>query len=753
MSNQETFKITYDFEVSGDSKITQSVSKAVQAVDKLNQANETSARAFQVAEKAGLHYSQAMERFFDKGTGKIIAQADAAKRLAQANEGLNKKGGGLDRGDLFDIAGNLGVGGEALGLFRDLTTASGLFGASLIAVSAGINLVKGAIEADTKAFEAQIASIARTSGSLDEYIAKRKEAAEAHPVAAFSQNIQAAGAQSITDIQKDPLSLFTQTASQRGAKIAEEVKANQKAQVAGEFALGELATERIKKLGQEVTKLGEQDASLNEIFQKTLEIKVATGEITKADSESADFIKQHGAEILQVAKGYQAIGKIKRDQAGMDDYQQKVAVQRADYQKSRQAEADQAGAIATRLRGQLVELQTQSNDAIAGLAEQHQKRLAAIAQNGASQRVSIEASYAKQLAGLAEGLQEQRESIVSQNTERIVDLEKQTQASRSKAIEDYAKRNEDIEAAYQERLKAIQQNYSDSLFDIEARRDARALVSARKSRDKDIRDADASREKDKKQAVEDHQTNQRNLETALRKQLETIRNDQAKRLDEAQNAYQKQLSAAQKARAEQLQALTRSQAEARQAEQRGYAESLTALTQQFASRRAALITALASEAKLTTEYGRKIIESLKGVLNPKEISEAIKKFQDAVNAKVTIKIEPIASVSNTAPSSTGVPLDAGGVPFSFGYADGGYIASARNARLHANEVVLPLSNPQRTSQLLRQYVSPRSGGVMRQEVNGRITVDGSAVDAAMKSQLSSELTRIFSEALTASNRG
>ena len=749
MSNQETFKITYDFEVSGDSKITQSVSKAVQAVDKLNQANETSARAFQVAEKAGLHYSQAMERFFDKGTGKIIAQADAAKRLAQANEGLNKKGGGLDRGDLFDIAGNLGIGGDALGLFRDLTTASGLFGASLIAVSAGIGLVKSAIDADTKAFESQIAVLARTSGSLDEYIAKRKEAEGEHKVASFSQRFGAALSQSATDIQNDPLSVITKTQAERQGKLQEEVNAKQKLQEAGEYALGELANERIKKLGQEVTKLGEQGASLNEIFQKTIEIKIATGEITKENAESVDFIKQHGAEILKVAKGYQAIGEaagqIKTGEA-------QITKAQGDYQKQKQAEADQASAIANRLRGQLVDLQTQSNDAIAGLAEQHQKRLAAIAQNGASQRASIESSYAKQLAGLAENLQEQRESIVSQNTERIVDLEKQTQESRSKAIEDYAKRNEDIEAAYQERLKAIQQNYSDSLFDIEARRDARALVSARKSRDKDIRDADASREKDKKQSVEDHQTNQRNLDTALKKQLETIRNDQAKRLEEAQNAYQKQLSAAQKARAEQLQSLTRSQAEQRQAEQRGYQESLTALQQQFTSRRAALITALSSEANLTTEYGRKIIEGMKGVLNPREISEAIKQFQNAVNAKVTVKIEPITPVSNTSPSGTSGTQNAGNSA-GYSYADGGYIASARYAKLHANEVVLPLSNQQRTSQLLRQYVSPRSGGVMRQEVNGRIMVDGSAVDAAMKTQLSSELTRIFSEALTASNRG
>jgi len=757
MSNP-TERIPFEFEVKGEQQLLTAFEKAVVAYNKIDQVNKSVATSYTSAEKAATSYERALKAGSDsakRAQASVDSLREAYNKNTQAQKQSGGKGGslGFDKGDLLDVASNLenlaGTGGKVTSVLRDLATSGGIAGAVFIALSAGLNLAKEALDNETKAFESQRIQIARTSSSLEEYIQRRNEAAKASPLGALATGIDTSGRTSGRESVARDAAVSERT--QRETIVNDERRAR------GELALGQLQTERIKKLGVEVIKLGEQGASLEDIFNKTVEIKIATGEIEKLTSDNAD-------EVLRTARGYQAVAQAQHGAEIVRSAPNLIAARN-------EAQANRASEIANQYATQLQDLQAQRNKSLQDAAAQHEAKLNDIAKAGAAQRLSIQESYSKQLASAvetlsaarvsnAERLNESRAQAVSDTNEKLAELERSTQETRTKQTEDFSKRNADIEERYQAQVKSINSNYADSLDDIVARRDARALVNARKARDKQLTEAESTRTKDQRAAAVDYQSAQRDLQKSLDTQRESIKRDYDKRLREAdtyfqkaqqaaQQAYAKQIQQANQARAEQLNALQRSLSEQRTAEAQSYRERNAALQTSFAERLSAIGQALAREKDLSVQYGKQIIDSFKKVLNADEVRKVVGAFQDALQAKVDIKITPIAATTS-AGGSYGVTSGSGFIGVT-AYQTGGYNERARLAQLHANEVVLPLANPTRTQQLINQYVAPRTGmvggGSQSISINGRIAFDGAAVTSQMQQAANQQIIAVIQESL------
>jgi len=253
----------------------------------------------------------------------------------------------------------------------------------------------------------------------------------------------------------------------------------------------------------------------------------------------------------------------------------------------------------------------------------------------------------------------------------------------------------------------------------------------------------------------DYQTAQRDLQKSLDTQRESIKRDYDKRLREAETYYQKsqqeaqqnyakQIQQANQARAEQLSTLQRSLSEQKQAESQAYRERNASIQQSFAERLSAIGQALAREKDLSVQYAKQIIDSFKTVLNADEVRKVVGAFQNALQAKVDIKITPITA-------GTGAVGTGGGVVGFTAFQSGGYNERARVAQLHANEVILPLSNPARTQQLINQYVAPRmglsGGGAQTISINGRIAFDGAAGTSQMQEAANQQIISVIQESL------
>lgn len=377
--------------------------------------------------------------------------------------------------------------------------------------------------------------------------------------------------------------------------------------------------------------------------------------------------------------------------------------------------------LAQNLYRDLLAVQTQFNSQSQEAAADHQSRLADIAEQGAERRASIERNLAERLADIDAHLNRTREDAARDLAERFADAEAAAQDRRANLAERFADRRAQIEATYQERVRDVNEQYGASVLDATIRRDATALLRAKDAKARGLRDAEQARTKDNASAQKDYDRDRRELDESLAKQKAALERDYQRRLRDAAEQAERQRTQAKQDAARQLDDLARSQAAQYAAEAKSYRERQAALAAAHAARKAALVAALAEEKNLTEAQAKAIIESLKGILNPAQITELLKQLQQAIQAKIDITITPFVAKSGGGTSNP----DTGPV-----MAMGGYKAASGGAYLHAGEWVLP--NPVTAgmsrftdvlTSALRQYSVPTARLAGRGGGDSRVTVE------------------------------
>lgn len=398
-------------------------------------------------------------------------------------------------------------------------------------------------------------------------------------------------------------------------------------------------------------------------------------------------------------------------------------------------------ALTRQFNASVMDSQRRLSEDLQSATEDRNARLADIEEAGASRRADIIASYGERIAQIDEQLgqaradayqnllerladaeanaADQRARIAANAAQRIADAESNANDRRTQLAQDYADQRAQIEQNYQDRIRQIEQQYGDSLFDAEVRRDAKAIISAQRTRDQQLHDAAQQRDRENQNAQKNYEKQQadlqkqldkekaqirqdadrqlRDLQDNLQKQQDQLRRDYERRIaDLEQNAQRERNSAAQ-SRDKELTALNTSLAQQRAAEDRHYQEQKNKLIQANQDRLAELVKGLSEQKGVTEDFARQLVQSLSKILDPQQVKDLLKIYTDALNAKITVTVTPLNPQTNSGP-----PKSAQSGAYTGDY--GGLY------QLHPREVVLPLDNMARTAELTSRYILPRLGG-------------------------------------------
>lgn len=333
--------------------------------------------------------------------------------------------------------------------------------------------------------------------------------------------------------------------------------------------------------------------------------------------------------------------------------------------------------IAQKLYSDLLDAQQNYNDSSATLSEDHNARLQEIANSGAEQVLRINREFAQRLLDIQQNLIDSEASALDDLNSSIADAEENAQDRRNTINQDYADKRVQIEKDYQDKIAQIWSTYAASLLDIEARRDDLGLLRARQTRDKQLKDAADQKQKDDDAASKQREKDLKALDDALRKQEEKIRDAYEKRIKALEDQAAKERAKAEQNHTDQLNDQATAQQKQVDSENLSYRNRQEQLDRALANRKDALIKSLVADKAITEEYGRAIIESLRGILDPDVIASLLNDLQQQLSAKVTVSITTIGTfVPPTGPIGTKFELG-GRVPFTM------------SALVHAEETILP----------------------------------------------------------------
>lgn len=632
-----------------------------------------------------------------------------------------------------------GAGGIATSALTSLLAASGPIDAVIIGIAAAAAALKGEIDRENTAFQTETDQLARLATSYTTYAAARRQAAEKNPLSSegLSQILNQAseGIPALKGFQDAFDAIFADKPGSRQfvQKRFEDV-------TKGELALGQVQNDRIRVIGEEITAQAAQGASLSQLFDAVVKMKIATGEITEETVKNREAFSKLVPSLLATAEGYQFVGQAARDSAAA----QKIA-------------------------GQLRDAQSQYNTQIEAANDQHNARMTEIdaqgrearnriAREGGQARANIERSYNRQIQDINDNLADAEAQAVADRNERIADAEANAQERRVQIDEQLADRRVSIEENYQERIRQINEDYGSSVLDAVANRDAFALLRAQQQKARSLKDAEQQRQKELADAQKEHDKQAKELEAALAKQKAALEKDYEKRIRDLEDNAAKQRQKAADGRDQQLadqkqneaDALAdqqRAQGDAERAEKKSYDDRKKQIDAAFTARKQAIIDALADEKNITEQEARAIIESLRSILKPDQITELLNDLQKAIQAKIEIKITPFVAPSAPVPGTTGP--DTGPT-----FAQGGF-TGMRGGIVHPYEWVIPnpaIAGYDRWQQVVSGFLSHASrtvqmpgrggGGGEAHSLDVSISLDNNLLNAQVRNSTMRTMVRV-----------
>lgn len=694
------------------------------------------------AKQADITFNEKLQRYVDNGTKRIISQADAIARTKAALQGLDAELGKIDRASAGSANTNAsarslrllsselvyltGVGGQATGILSGFISATSTLDRVVIGAVGALLLAKSGVDALQASFEKQQRAIANTARSYDELYQSRLRALTTTPQGAAVGIPDALGALRESTFE----GLGTRFGSTFGTAFIEGAAGVlTPARLAQLFILDiqspvDFARKISEAAAAKFAKTQQEGATANYVF--------AAGARTAAlalEEEVNNLIASGAATDVLIPKVYalqQALIAAGRASGTVTGASIDADIAGRRERETRQGSApvkglDYLSPIANQLASELLAAQAQFNSQYASAAADHEARLNQIAAQGGEARARIQRNYERTLRDIQESLQESQAQAAADRAERIADAEQNAQERREQLAQDYADRRIEIERTYQDRVKDVNEQYGVSVLDATIRRDATALLRAKDAKARGLRDAAEARQKDADKAKADYDKQKKQLDDALAKQRADIERDYRKRIDAAEAQARKAQAKAKENYDEALSDQQQAEAQARKSEKDSYTARQAQLATAFAARKAAIVAALAEEKNLTEAQAKAIITSLKGILNPAQITELLKALQQAIQAKIDITITPFAPPKTTGSSTPGVgPV----------LAYGGYKATSGGAYLHAGEWVLP--NPVTAgmarfsdvlSSALRQYTAPVAQLAGRGGGESRITLE------------------------------
>lgn len=599
----------------------------------------------------------------------LLAQGriDASTRqLAQRSESLDRAFGANSRSvrqftsELVSLAGG---GSQATGIITGLLAAASPLDVALVGVGGAVLGAKAIIDAATTSFEAHQQSIANTTLSYDELYRSRLQALRT------PEGVVGGGLPGTVDAIQKTFGQILQDALTRGPQSPAELINRFFSLELQNFQKGQ------QKAATDNFVVGAQNRALADNLQREIQALQLQG-------KSYDELVP---KVYAYINALKAIGRAEGSGVG-------GAITGTDVQAfiSASFPSKALSVTASKLGADILAAQSQYQASAAESYRQHQTALQNIAISGAQQRQRIDRSFAEGNAAINEQLAEADAGAA----ERRADL-----------AEQYAAERIAIEQRYQEQVARVNETYGTSLFDAVRRFDALGVLRAQAEKRKGLQEASRTRDQDNNNAEKKQAEAQRNLDDSLAKQRASI---------------QKQRERLRQNYADQLSDLNQSQAQQRAAENRSYAERTKQLAAAFAARKAQLVAALVAEQGISEKYARAIIDSLKGILDPKTIKELTDNLTKALDATVHVTV------------TSNAPQGSGGVSVSGrdarAYAFGGYDPTGGLRMLHPDEWVIPspsYAGIARTSEVLdraiRHYSAPvravMGGG------NARVMVD------------------------------
>lgn len=682
------------------------------------------------------------------------SSAVETKRLGQhftslsSQIGASRVGVALFIRELSSMAGANTVAVQALSSF---VYATGTLGISLAAITGSIVVLREVMSRATTEFEAQIDATARLSSSLAEYLKLRREIASSQPLS------NAGLTQLLNDIANSIPQLrqwqATFDALFSGPGSTRAVAANLEAIARGELALGQVMNDRIKIQGEAISKAAEEGASLSELFDMVVKVKLATGELTAETLKDRDAFAKIAPDILAAAEAWQKYGQAVSGAAAAQRLANSVVVANQAILDSQGKDADKATSTARSAIQNIASINDNYYEQSASRLQDHLSRMGQIQSQYDEQRIQNAQDHALRLKEIAANLAQEIADAGSDYAQRVADAEAGVGERREEIAKDYAERRAKIEEDYQERIAEIQSDYQASLFEIGIRFDANALVLARLRRDKALADAAKNRDKQQGDASKSHEKQEKDLEDSLARQKKKMEEDYARRLRDLNQAAEKQRQNANDAYAKQQRELDDSLKKQRQTEADSYAKQKAQADDAYQKQIVAAGRALAAMLDLSDEYTKAIIAVLKANLDPAIFDQIYGAFMAASQAKINIVVVR-QDPSSYFPNAPGNSQPQGGGPTQ--YALGGVSPVTQMALLHARETVLPTGNPMRAYELANAHLSrmsvpARSSGGMGM---GRVEifVDNSLNSALLNSQIKVVSTGVVAEVVTRAKR-
>jgi hypothetical protein len=144
---------------------------------------------------------------------------------------------------------------------------------------------------------------------------------------------------------------------------------------------------------------------------------------------------------------------------------------------------------------------------------------------------------------MARRVARQRAQIAEQYAQAITQAERSYHQTVQDAQEQHGKRVVDIERSYRQRIRDIQRDYSESLHEAVVNRDAAAIYRARRTRDRQLRDAKEQRDEQVRVANEQYQEQLQTARETLQEQRRMAAEARQQALEDLQESIRQELEA------------------------------------------------------------------------------------------------------------------------------------------------------------------------------------------------------------------
>lgn len=758
MSNTNNLPITGFRYIIDDSELNAVAQRIQKQLDDIAKRGPEAAKALAAAldiyaRAADITFNQKTGQYVDNATKKIISNAEA---IARTRTALTQLGSNVDKIDKATSGNNLdastrsirvftselvnlsGAGGQATSIITGLLAATGPLDVALVGAAATILAAKTAWEEYNKSVDVAIARNSGAARSFGEFIQLRQQ----------------------VSAQRDFLNLILESAkginglsefgpSTNAAQFLQRYTAQQAELAQTQYLAGVAARVQAADINTSINAMIKSSATIDQLILKYAELSKLQQQFGLGASAGFQALAQ-GA-----VAHYQAIQSRERsttDTKGLEFLNPFASNLAQDYLQAQQQYQEQSQAA----------LQNH-NDRLADIDAQGAEARARIARSGAQARANIERSYQRQIQDINENLADARVAAAENLAERIADAEANAQERRVQIDEQLADRRVSIEENYQERIQQINEEYGSSVLDAVANRDAFALLRAQQQKARALKDAEQQRQKELADAQKEHDKQAKELEAALSKQKAALEKDYEKRIKDLEDNAAKQRQKAAEGRDQQLADQKQSEADqladqqsaeaaARASEKKSYDQRQTQLEQAYAARKAALIAALAEEKGITESQAKAIIESLKGILNPDQITELLQDLQKAIQAKIEVTVTPFSAEKHGGKGGPGTDTGASGGNQGFAY--GGF-TGAMGGVVHPHEWVIPnpaIAGYDRWQQVVSGFLSHASrtvqmpgrggGGGEAHSLDVSISLDNNLLNAQVANSTMRTMVRV-----------